>query len=275
MRELRDRVHTAALAVVQGGTALDKLLTRSQQRSLVRDVRDWYLDAHAGAATTDGTCIVVTAGAPGAGKTPALRSAVADLGTRFVIDPDVAKEYLAHWCIDEGIYSELLTTEMPDGLPFMPLELSPVLQTMSTEACNAVRRVAFAAGMDVVIEATMASPAYGERLLQSLAKADYEQLLIVSVETDRATAHERAISRWWTGRQTEHQLGGRLVLPSVIDALYPTDSQVSVCRDNARSLLATIRAGGSSLENASLVEYGDDILTAVDADPPRAVDNAP
>jgi hypothetical protein len=193
----------------------------------------------------------------------------------LVIDPDVAKEYLAHWCIIEGFYAELLTTELPDGRPFMPLELSPVLQTMSTEACNAVRRAALAVGMDVVIEATMASPAYGERLLQSLAKADYEQLLIVSVETDRATAHERAISRWWTGRQTEHQLGGRLVLPSVIDALYPTNTQVSVCRENARSLLATIREGGSSLESASLVEYDGDTLATVDADPPRPLDDAP
>jgi hypothetical protein len=62
MRDLRDRVHSAALAVVQGGTALDKILTRSQQRSLVRDTREWYLDARAGAATYNGTCVVVTAG---------------------------------------------------------------------------------------------------------------------------------------------------------------------------------------------------------------------
>lgn len=215
MSDLRASTHAAACAAVRGGASLDTLLTRGEQRRLVREARDWYLDTHAANVTRQGTCVVATAGPPGAGKSSVLPTAVPDLGSRLVIDPDTVKDYLARWCTEHGAYyADLLASALPDGGTLRPLELSPLLQTMSTEVADAVRRDALAQRMDIVVEATMASPAYGERLLLSLAKADYQALLIVSVETDQQTAHTRAVERWWTGRQTEPVLGGRLTAHS-------------------------------------------------------------
>lgn len=271
MSDLRFETHRAALAEIGRLTALDQLITRGDRRRLVREARDWYLETRSSNATRNGTCVVVTAGPPGAGKTSTLRSAVEDIEARLLIDADVAKEFLARWCQSEGLYGEALETSLPDGRLVMPLDLSPVLQTVSTEVCNAVRRMAVERGTDLVVEGTMATPAYGERLLLSLGKGDYETLLIVSVEVERTTAHERAQARWWAGRLDDHELGGRLVLPATIDAMYPEKGLTSVSRDQARRLLGVVRAGRSTLTEATLMEYDDGALVAVDARPPRAV----
>jgi hypothetical protein len=271
--DLRAQTHAAACAAVRGGAPLDSLLTRGDQRRLVREARDWYLDTYAGNVTRLGTCVVATAGPPGAGKSAILPTAVPDLSSRLVIDPDTVKDYLARWCTEHpGSYADLLPTALPDGGTLRPLDLSPLLQTVSTEVTNAVRRDALAQRMDIVLEATMASPAYGERLLLSLAKADYQALVIVSVETDQRTAHARAVERWWTGRQADPELGGRLVLPETIDAAYPGTGSVSVCRTSARNLAETIRADGSAIERVTIAEYDDGALARLDADPPRALD---
>ncbi|MCA5894840.1 zeta toxin family protein [Isoptericola sp. NEAU-Y5] len=220
MAEPRDETHEAALAVVRHGSPLDSLLTRSELRHLVREARDWYVGAYADGVGRRGTCVVVTAGPPGAGKSSILRTAIDDLSMRLVIDADIAKDHLARWCATKGLYADLLGTPLPDGGVLRPRELRPLLQTTSTEVCNAVRRAALLARMDVVIEGTMASPAYGDRLLQSLAKDDYDRLHIVSVETDRETAGKRAVERWWQGRNEDSEMGGRLILPETIDHAY-------------------------------------------------------
>ncbi len=274
MSELRDEVHTAALRAISGESPLDALLAGGERRRLVRAARDWYLDSYGEDVTRGGTCVVVTAGPPGAGKSSTLSAAVEDVRSRLVIDADIAKEFLARWCVVEGAYSNVLARTLPDGRGVMPMDLSPLLQTMSTEVCNAVRRTALEAGMDIVVESTMSTPAYGERLLLSLAKADCRSLLIVSVETDKVTAHERARARWWAGRLDDHELGGRLVLPEAVDAVFGGDGAASACRANARSLVRSIRRGESSLGAVTLLEYDDGALTAVDADPPRSIENA-
>lgn len=271
MSDLRERTHAAACAAVRAGAPLDRLLARGDQRRLIRQASDWYLDAFAGRAARNGTCVVVTAGPPGAGKSSILSSAVPDVASRLVIDPDLAKEHLARWCAADGRYDDLLSTMLPDGGSLTPLELSPLLQTMSTEVCNTVRRAAFAKAIDVVVESTMASPAHGERLLLSLAKADYEELMIVSVETDLDTAHARSVERWWAGRGEATGLGGRLVLPETIDAAYPGSRARSACRDNARALVGTIRMGLTTLERVTIAEYDTGTLVRLDADPPRMV----
>ncbi|MFD6447158.1 zeta toxin family protein [Promicromonospora sp. NPDC060204] len=273
MGEPRDEVHAAALTVISGEMPLDAVLTSAGRRRLVRDARDWYLDAHAGNVTRGGTCVVVTAGPPGAGKSSTLSAAVEDVRSRLVIDADVAKEFIARWCVVDGVYDVALSQVLPDGRDVMPLDLSPLLQTLSTEVCNAVRRNALESGLDIVVESTMSTPAYAERLLLSLAKADCRRLSIVSVETDRDTAHERARARWWAGRLDDHELGGRLVSPGAIDAAFGS-GEVSSCRANARELVRIIRRGDSTLDAVTLMEYDDGILTAVDADPPTSVDRA-
>lgn len=113
----------------------------------------------------------------------------------------------------------------------------------------------------------MVSPAFGERLLLSLAKADYNKLHIVSVEVDRVTAQARAVTRWWQGRQDDPALGGRLVLPEAVAAAYPEDGgRESLCRQNARALVGIIRTGGTVIDKVSLAEYEDGALTRLDAD---------
>ena len=251
MSDVRALTHGAALDVARRLPSLESLLSRGEQRRLVRQARDWYLEAFSGPVTRNGTCVVATAGPPGAGKSTALRSAVPDLSARLVIDPDIAKDFLARWCVDHGLYAGELGTVLPDGATLAPRELAPALQSMSTEVSNLVRREAFAASMDVVIEGTMATPAFGERLMISLAKADYSSLLLVSVETDRAAAHDQALRRWWEGRTSGDPLGGRLVLPETIDAAYGADDQ-SRCRANAQALGARIRAGETTLETVTV-----------------------
>jgi predicted ABC-type ATPase len=274
MSELRDEVHAVALTAISGERPLDVILTRAERRRLVRVARDWYLETHAESVTRGGTCVVVTAGPPGAGKSSTLSTAVEDVRSRLVIDADVAKEFLARWCVDAGTYSAVLSKILPDGRSVMPLDLSPLLQTVSTEVCNAVRRSALESGLDIVVESTMSTPAFGERLLLSLAKAACRQLIIVSVETDRETAHERARARWWAGRLDDHELGGRLVSPEAVDAGFSDGDTVSSSRICARDLVRIIRSGGSTLDAVTLMEYDDGTLVAVDADPPTSVDRA-
>ncbi|WP_369369788.1 zeta toxin family protein [Promicromonospora sp. Populi] len=274
MSELRDEVHAAALAAISGERSLDAVLASAQRRRLVREARDWYLETYAGGVTRGGSCVVVTAGPPGAGKSSTLSAAVEDVHSRLVIDADIAKEFLARRCVIDGTYASALSRVLPDGRNVMPLDLSPLLQTMSTEVCNAVRRSALEGSLDIVLESTMSTPAYGERLLLSLAKADCRRLIIVSVETDRATAHERARARWWAGRLDDHELGGRLVSPDAIDAGFGGGGAVGPCRAHAREIVRVIRRGESTLDAVTLMEYDDGILTAVDADPPTSVDKA-
>jgi hypothetical protein len=112
----------------------------------VREARDWCLDTFAGSVTRLGTCVVATAGPPGAGKSAILPIAVPDLSSRLVIDPDTVKDYLARWCTEHAaFYADLLSTSLPGGGTLGPLELSPLLQTVSTEVANAVRRDALPA----------------------------------------------------------------------------------------------------------------------------------
>lgn len=106
MSDLRFETHRAALAEIGRLAALDQLMTRGDRRRLVREARDWYLETRSSNATRNGTCVVVTAGPPGAGKTSTLRSAVEDLSARLVIDADVAKEFLARWCLSAGMYGD-------------------------------------------------------------------------------------------------------------------------------------------------------------------------
>lgn len=126
--ESRDRTHQALIAAIRARSGLESLLSRGDQRRLVREVSQRYLDMH-GTATRNGSCVVVTAGPPGAGKSSLLTSAIPDLDTRMVIDPDIAKGYLAQWCVDRDLYGDLLSKGLPDGGTVKPLELSPLLQT--------------------------------------------------------------------------------------------------------------------------------------------------
>lgn len=150
-----------------------------------------------------------------------------------------------------------------------PLGLAPLLQTVSTDVTNSVRRAAFANGEDVIIEATMTSPMYAERLLLSLAKTMYTDLLIVLSDTSRTEAHRRVVDRWWHDRETD-PLGGRLIKPETIDAAYNNDN-ASTCVENATALLNTVRSGTTILEHASLITYVNGELLSSDSYPPRAM----
>lgn len=52
----------------------------------------------------DGRSAIITAGAPGSGKSSMLRTVVADLDDYRVIDADIIKDYLIEQAIEDGIY---------------------------------------------------------------------------------------------------------------------------------------------------------------------------
>ncbi|MDR1078628.1 MAG: zeta toxin family protein [Propionibacteriaceae bacterium] len=269
MDDLRDETYLAAIAALEGKPPLERLLRRGDQRRLIAEAADWYLSQHDGPVSRSGACVIVTAGPTGAGKTTTVANAVSDLARRRVIDPDMAKRYLAQWCAEHGLYPDLLATILSDDRTLQPMELAPLLQTMSIEVTNSVRRAALASSEDVVLAATLSSATYGDRLLRSLAKAPaYTELLIVSVETSRATAHERVRSRWWAERGSD-PLGGRLVTPQAIDAFYGSNDNMSRCRHNAMALLEVVRSEKTEFKRVSMISYDGDDLAFVDSDPPR------
>ncbi|MCW5951013.1 MAG: hypothetical protein KIT69_01975 [Propionibacteriaceae bacterium] len=61
------------------------------------------------------------------------------------------------------------------------------------------------------------------------------------------------------------------MLPETIEAAYPPDGRSSLCRQNARALVNTIRAGGTVIDTVTIAEYDDRALTRLDADRPRTV----
>lgn len=89
---------------------------------LHKRVVDRYLAG--GNARRDGRSAIITAGAPGSGKSSMLRAVVADLDDYRVVDADIIKDYLIEEAIDDGIYDHLLAEILADGYALAP-ENSP------------------------------------------------------------------------------------------------------------------------------------------------------
>lgn len=258
--KFRAEIHAEALEVVRSVPPLQELLTRGEQRRLIKSTAAAYMDRCGSSVSTGESCIIMTAGPPGSGKSSTVAKHVADFENRLVIDPDVARVQPARWCLERGVYAEVLETVLTDGLPVMILELSAALQTMSTEVANEVRRRAFSEGLAVVVEGTMSSRLYVDRLLDSIAKTEYTHAVVLSVESGLQASQALAVKRWWLGRQSGG-LGGRLVDPTVIDRLYPDGTRESVCRRQAQYAAKQVADGRTSLSSLNLRLYDDGVLS--------------
>ncbi|OAK53778.1 zeta toxin family protein [Rhodococcoides kyotonense] len=197
-----------------------------------------YLDRES--PPRDGCSAVVTAGAPGAGKTTALTHFRGDDLTGFrVLDPDIIKDQLIEQAVRDGIYDDILATPLADGHPVAPRELAALVHHESTQLIDQIRRICTSRRENIVIEGTLSWKGLPPRLAAELTEADYRSIEVIAIDADRHTCHEQALSRWWSGRRRwvegTDALGGRFTPPAAIDICY-SDTESSLCTAHALEL---------------------------------------
>lgn len=148
----------------------------------------------------DGLAAVVTAGPPGAGKSVLVDSRYPKVEWRH-IDADRVKDLILAREVVAGTFDRQLAIVLSDGHPVLRRELAGLVHRESVLIADAIHRRCMADGENIVIEGTLVWPPHGPRLLRELAAAGYGKVDIVDVEVPRAVALDRAIERWWLGRQ--------------------------------------------------------------------------
>lgn len=196
------------------------------------EVADWYFGLQAD-VTVDARVAIVTAGAPGAGKSTSLaRIGLLD-GSYRNIDSDIIKDRLLEECSADGVFDDLLSNELADGRPVTLRELSSLVHRESTAIADAVIFESLRRGENIIMQGTLAWDEQPRILTEQLKGRDYVSLRIIDVQVSLEEALRRAKRRWRAGRiDTSDPLGGRFVNPSSIEQLYRSDGS-SVCSENA------------------------------------------
>jgi len=215
------------------------LPTRARRR-FRRDVLASYLDRQP-EVPREGKAALLTAGPPGAGKSTALDELGLVMQGWRRLDADVVKDYLVADIVRSGYYDDLLSYQLADGQPILPAELASLTHRESVSILDDIRQECLRHGENILIEGTLSWAAYGAQLLGELVNRDYQDVTIVDVEVPVELARERALQRWWDGRQeriaTGQGLGGRFTPASLIARAFPDpNDQHSVCAANARAL---------------------------------------
>ncbi|EME22631.1 zeta toxin family protein [Rhodococcus triatomae] len=186
-----------------------------------------------------GVTAIVSAGSPGSGKTTALRDHVPDLNDYRILDPDIIKDDLIEQALHDGLYDDLLARILDDGHPLAPRELASLVHRESTQLIDQIRRICISRRENIVVEGTLTWKGLAPKLVAEFTEGEYQHVEVMAIEADRATAHERALSRWWSGRQEWiagiDRLGGRFTPPAAIDICY-TDAAQSLCTQHAVEL---------------------------------------
>jgi len=194
----------------------------------------------------DGCSAIVTAGAPGAGKTSILEALVVDLAEYRRIDADEIKDYLIEQALNDGIYDDLLAEVLADGHSLAPRELAGLVHIESVKMADQIRQLCIERGENIVIEGTLTWEGQGPRIFRELADARYTDVEVYAVDTEKAVAHEQALTRWWERRQLwirgEDPLGGRFTPADAIDVCYPSGAQ-SVCITHALRFIESAQTG--------------------------------
>lgn len=194
----------------------------------------------------DGRSAVVTAGAPGSGKTSMLRTVIPDLSDYRVIDADIIKDYLIEQALDDGIYDHLLAETLADGHKLAPRELAALAHLESVRLADQIRRLCIIRKENLVVEGTLSWNGQGPKIFRELADAEYTNIEIYGVDIGKAAAHEQALTRWWQGRQlwinNADHLGGRFTPADAIDICYTT-AGISICTTNALQFVDTAQSG--------------------------------
>lgn len=194
----------------------------------------------------DGRSAIITAGAPGAGKTRMLHTQVCDLDDYRILDADIVKDYLIEQALEDGIYDDLLDHPLADGHSLAPGELAALVHRESAELIDRIRKICVDKRENIVVEGTLSWKDQGRNVFGELAAADYSSVQVLGIEADRQVAHEQALSRWWGGRRKWAEgadvLGGRFTPPDAIDSCYGAAS-MSRCAEHALALIDLAQSG--------------------------------
>lgn len=187
-----------------------------------------------------GRAALLTAGVPGAGKSSTVDGlGIVDDGWRR-LDADEIKAYLIEDLVAAGAVDDVLVVELADGHQVLPAELAGLVHTESTLLLDQIRADCLRRHENVVVEGTLIYEPAAHELLEELRDRDYQSVTIVDVEVSAETAHEQALTRWWSGRTeritTGHGQGGRYTPAAAIDRAFTAGEPYSVCRANAFAL---------------------------------------
>ncbi|WP_454793820.1 zeta toxin family protein [Mycolicibacterium lutetiense] len=243
---LRDAVAAELVRLTADGGLLAPDSPRGTHKVFVNDPRraqvrkrivNDYL-APAGTLTRDGTA-VITAGAPGAGKSWALDTVLGSSKAGYRrLDADIAKDHILTDALGSGLFDDLLGATLGDGQPIAPRELASLVHHESVQIWDALRRHCIGRGEPIIIEGTLKWPPLGAQLLGELHQGGYTTVRIVAVDVPEQVAQARAIGRWWDVRSAgTDPLGGRFTPPDAISRTYRPDG-TCICIANAAALIA-------------------------------------
>lgn len=195
-----------------------------------------------------GKAIIVTAGAPGAGKSRVLDDF--DLSGYRRIDPDAIKDTLLEAAEKQGLLQYRNGLQLPDGAGVHLRELGSHVHRFSTIVSDLMRAASLDRGENIVVDGSLAWEPLAQRYVDELLDAGYEAADVVSVEVTEEMALERAQARWWSGR-LQGEPGGRFVPAAVVQACF--DEGHSKCALNAEALATQVQ---DELGAGTLVRYG-------------------
>ncbi|MEU5449293.1 MULTISPECIES: zeta toxin family protein [Streptomyces] len=238
----------------RNGLAWDK-----ERRVIQRAVIERFKAEFAG-LPRGGSAVLLTAGAPGAGKSTvqhrlgSWQNEDSELGRLLtsahglkvedyvVLDPDEFKRALH----EAGGMPQLSPEQMAlsFGRELTPAEMSGLLHRESSYIRDQLQEWARAEGCNLLLDATLANEGAGTKLLGDLARDGYDQRVILSVEVPLETSLAQNASRWQTGRIAYEQgadpYGGRMAPQEMIRALYAKNTTGlghSISRQNAEKLV--------------------------------------
>lgn len=139
----------------------------------------------------EGRSAILTAGAPGAGKSTLLRDHIPDLDGYRSPDADVVKDHLIEQALSDGDYAELLGTELAEGAPLAPRELTALVHDESTALIDQIRRLCLDRGENVLIEGTLRWPGQGPKVYEELVRAQYTSQCARNAQALAETARNR------------------------------------------------------------------------------------
>lgn len=206
-----------------------------------------------------GRAVLMTAGAPGAGKGFTQGQLVgwqredSDLGRRLaavhgldlddyvVLNPDDFKERLFEVGGAPRLAPEAMA--LSHGRELTPAELSGLLHREALDLRTQCEEWARERGYNLLYDATLANHKEAAGLLHGLSEQKYGQRIILSVEVTREQSLAQNADRWLKGRlayeRGEDPYGGRMSPDQMIKALYDkntTGSGHSIGRENAEKL---------------------------------------
>ncbi|MFE7051888.1 zeta toxin family protein [Streptomyces californicus] len=243
---------TAAQFTVQGLYHRERLALHA---SIVERFKAEYAGRPRG-----GNAVLLTAGAPGAGKSTvqhrlgSWQNEDSELGRLLTsahglkvedyvaLDPDEFKRAL----YEAGGMPQLSPEQMAlsFGRELTPAEMSGLLHREASVLHDQVGEWAQREGYNLLIDATLANETAGVARLNDLARSGYDQRVILSVEVPLETSLAQNASRWQTGRIAYEQgtdpYGGRMAPQEMIRALYAKNTTGlghSISRQNAEKFV--------------------------------------